>query len=217
MSTITHIFERIAERRGWIRSTTPVEEAEEWEKDPDFQTEQEEKNVWNDVMKQLHTPFAIATEIMDENMQHAGILLELLPRPNKKKDNSTSADVDVEADGDGIKIGELGFAEYTQEKMTKFYAARGETLRLWAQRKGITQEDFEAADASTTDGPKSFNAKDHRRDQQQLYLILYMEHLVSPFSFLIHLMLLTDSSCTLPGCPSPNWHCLPRRRFRTEG
>jgi hypothetical protein len=62
MSTITDIFERIAERRGWLRTSSAnsrYDRAESWEHSDDAAKE-EEKRTWNEVMKTLHEPFAVA-------------------------------------------------------------------------------------------------------------------------------------------------------------
>ena len=59
MSTITDIFERIAERRGWVDVAldSKHDKAESWE--PCGKEEKErEKETWNEVMKALHEPFA---------------------------------------------------------------------------------------------------------------------------------------------------------------
>ena len=62
MSTITDIFERIAERRGWLRPSSAnsrYDKVESWEHRDDAAKE-EEKRTWNEVMKTLHEPFAVA-------------------------------------------------------------------------------------------------------------------------------------------------------------
>jgi hypothetical protein len=188
MSTVTDIFERIAERRGWIEiseANSKHDDREAWEKDPDIKAKIEEKRIWNEVMKQLHEPFAIASEAMDEGLEHAGRLLEILPKPKKSKDKDAGAEeTDLEANvgnGGTIRPGDAGFADHLEKKMLGFYQRRGETLKAWAREKGLSEEQFDKAkfplpsDTATTPDESS-----HQKDQQQLYLILYMEHLVSP-------------------------------------
>ncbi len=61
MSTVTDIFERIAERRGWVKRSSAnsrYDKAESWEHRDDAAKE-EEKRTWNEVMKTLHEPFAV--------------------------------------------------------------------------------------------------------------------------------------------------------------
>jgi hypothetical protein len=61
ISTITDIFERIAERRGWVEcANIKHDKFEAWEH-ADHETKAEEIRTWNEIMKALHEPFAIAT------------------------------------------------------------------------------------------------------------------------------------------------------------
>jgi len=109
---------------------------------------------------------------MDEGIQHAGLLLELIPKPKKTKE------ADVEEKADGPKPGDKDFAKYLDKKIVDFYSRRGETLKAWARQKGITTEEFDAAKSPARGEDWTPDAAQHRRDQQQLYLILYLEHLL---------------------------------------
>lgn len=174
MSTISDIFERVAERRGWVKpqKQSARHQWESWE-----QTGEEERissqKTWNEVMKTLHEPFAKAVEAMDRGLEHAGLLLELLPKPKTKNED------DEEAKGAEPRPGSPEFSNYMEQKMLNFYNKRGETLRAWAREKGLTVEQFNAAmnDPLKSNQLSEVEAK-HRRDQQQLYLILFMEHLL---------------------------------------
>lgn len=184
MSTITDIFERVAERRGWLKDDG---ESSELSDDTEYQEsardKAETKRLWNEIMKQLHEPFAIATEAMDEGLLHAGLLLEILPKPKAKKGTKKNAgtadETDVEAKAGGINPGDAGYAAQLRSRMTDFYKGRGETLRTWAREKGLSVEQFDASNLNPDDLEEGSDAEAaHRRDQQQLYLILYMEHLL---------------------------------------
>ena len=182
MSSITEIFERIAERRGWIQTTekSDFDNEEAWEQDHDVQAKMKEKKLWNDIMKELHEPFAIASQAMDEGMQHAGLVLELI-KPSKAKKDAANI-IDVEAKGDVVKPGEEGFANYMNKKMEKFYSTRGRTLYAWAAEKRLSREQWDAGKSPGLEGRDiTVDEVQHTRDQQQLYLILYMEFLVSVF------------------------------------
>ena len=142
MSTVSDIFERIAERRGWVKPQRPNERdnSESWERC----TEAEkiaEKNTWNEVMKALHEPFSIAVAAMDEGLEHAGICLEILPKPKQKK-------VDEEQAKSDPKPGDLEFSNYMEQKMTSFYNERGKVLRAWAREKGLSEAQFDSASVS---------------------------------------------------------------------
>ncbi|OBT82678.1 hypothetical protein VE02_09333 [Pseudogymnoascus sp. 03VT05] len=173
MSTITDIFERIAERRGWVEPhENSFDRAESWEH-LDEASKSEEKKVWNEVMKALHEPFAVAVAAMDEGMEHAGLVLEILPKPKKKKEG------DVEENGTDPRPGDLEFTSFLNQKVVDFHSKRGETLKAWARQKGLSKDQFDNAKSAPGDSNNLTPDEDqHRRDQQQLYLMLYMEHLL---------------------------------------
>lgn len=189
MSTIADIFERIGERRGWLKpqNATERDRSEKWEKADDEERISSQKT-WNEVMKTLHEPFAVAVAAMDEGLQHAGLVLELLPKPKTNNGN------DEEAEGADPQPGNPKFAEYMDKKMLDFYSKRGETLRAWARQKGLSVEQFNAeVEAVPETGPILPGDAKHQRDQQQLYLILFMEHLLySTGKAIIHLVQFAD-------------------------
>jgi hypothetical protein len=147
MSTISDIFERIAERRGWVKPHNPGhrDQAESWEHCSEAK-KLEEKKVWNEVMKALHEPFSVAVAAMDEAIEHAGLVLEILPKPKKKKGS------DEEAKGTDPRPGETGFTAYMQQKMLDFYGKRGSVLRAWAKEKGLSVDQFDSVKSIPTEG-----------------------------------------------------------------
>jgi hypothetical protein len=63
MTTITDIFERIAERRGWVRiPNSKFAEAEAWEACSQ-EAKEIEKKTWNEIMKTLHEPFEVVRRL----------------------------------------------------------------------------------------------------------------------------------------------------------
>ncbi|KUJ22025.1 uncharacterized protein LY89DRAFT_391405 [Mollisia scopiformis] len=172
MGTITDIFERIAERRGWVSvPKSKPNEAEKWEECGEEAKEQE-KATWNTIMKTLHEPFEVVVQAMDEGLEHASLLLELTPRPKAKQGD------DVEANAENPKPGDDGFAKHLDQKMLDFYSKRGETLKAWARQKGLSEDQFNSVKSPGPGQEWTPDEAQHRRDQQQLYLILYLEHLL---------------------------------------
>lgn len=112
MSTLIDIFQRVAEKRSWATDdNTPAEVLAE---------KNEEKRVWNQVMKQLHGPFETLSEAIDQGLEHAGLLLEILPRPKaekKKQTGQSNGAADVEATGGLVKPGDPEFAKVLEEKV----------------------------------------------------------------------------------------------------
>ncbi|KAH8694352.1 hypothetical protein BGZ61DRAFT_493928 [Ilyonectria robusta] len=118
----------------------------------------QEKHVWNDMVKQMHTPFQILAEAIDRGLEHSGICLEILPKPkvSKKSESSRSDNSDVEARGDEVKPGDEGFASLVDKKLQQFYSQKGKIPRTWH----LTASDV------------------MQRNQAQLYVSLYMEQLM---------------------------------------
>lgn len=112
------------------------------------------------------------TAAMDEGLQHAGMALELIPKPKTKKGE------DVEAKGGDPTPGHPKFGEYLDKKMLDFYSGRGKTLKAWARQKGLDEAHFDSVKSPGENERWTEDESKHRRDQQQLYLILYLEHLL---------------------------------------
>ncbi len=100
-------------------------------------------------------------------------MLELLPKPKVKK-----SEEDVEAKGDNPKPGDIDFAKHLEQKVLDFYRHRGKTLRAWARQKGLSEQQFDSSKIPADGDNYTPDEAQHRRDQQQLYLILYLEHLL---------------------------------------
>jgi hypothetical protein len=157
MTTIMDIFQRVAERRGWNTSAA----------DPEVLAEKNlEKTVWNEVMKRMHEPFKVLSEVIDEGLQHAALQLEIIPRPKVAK--KAANDVDVEARGDTLQPGDVGFTKVLDEKLERFRAMKGVALRAWVTERALVR-------GETTGVPEE---ELRERDQAQLYVLLYMERLM---------------------------------------
>ncbi|KAI1426104.1 hypothetical protein F5Y12DRAFT_713554 [Xylaria sp. FL1777] len=172
IGTVIDIFQRLAEKRGWITdSETPLEILAE---------KNEDKRIWNEVMKQLHEPFENLSIAIDEGLQHAGMLLEVIPRPkapkkNESNPNGSTMGPDVEFRGDLIQPGDAGFAEALMCKIQHFRDIRGTILRAWAKEKGLLTENA-SLDSINNVSPQT-DAR-HQHDHGQLYVLLYIETLM---------------------------------------
>ncbi|KAK4178019.1 hypothetical protein QBC36DRAFT_299736 [Triangularia setosa] len=164
MTTIIDIFKRVSEHRGWNRHH---KEDDDDLSDKEIVAKDKEKRVWNEVMKQLHEPFEILSKAIDQGLEHAGICLELLPRPNKNKQ------LDVEAHGEQVQPGDPGLAKVLEEKVAAFYSKKGELLRTWVRERG-----FHFDDEAENEERDELSAEQRERDQSQLYIVLYMENLM---------------------------------------
>lgn len=124
IGTVIDIFQRLAEKRGWITtSETPLEVLAE---------KNEDKRVWNEVMKQLHEPFEKLSAAIDEGLQHAGMLLEIL---HPKAPNKTESGGDVESKGDLVQPGDSGFAEPSKAKSSHFVMFEERSFRCGPKKR----------------------------------------------------------------------------------
>ncbi|KAI9758725.1 MAG: hypothetical protein M4579_002900 [Chaenotheca gracillima] len=186
MGTVTDIFKRAA-------STLEQEQAEREEAlkanpqlDPEDDARrtarQQERDQWNHIMQSLHGPLDSITQAIDEGLDHVAIRLELAPKAKTKPDSkldgangvsTTDADADVEAKGNTVKPGNDKFAAYLQGKIDEFFAVRATSVQEWCKMKGLDEPPNDDGSSSVED------AAEHERNRRQLYLILYMEHLVN--------------------------------------
>ncbi|KAI2642921.1 hypothetical protein GGS21DRAFT_198709 [Xylaria nigripes] len=174
IGTVIDIFQRLAEKRGWITtSETPLDVLAE---------KIEDKRVWNEVMKQLHHPFEELSVAISEGLQHAGMLLEILPRPKSSKKGGNQADssttqLDVESKGNLIQPGDPGFAEALKAKIKSFSSSRGVILYAWAKETGLITTGS-SLDEMKKNNPLLQPNTIHSSDQEQLYVLLYIETLM---------------------------------------
>ena len=175
MSSAADIFQRIAERGGWMeRETASSPENEKG------------RNQWNEIMRTLHDPFQTVTEAMHDGLQHALYTLELAKPPRNQKVSKgvrghDAASKDVEADGGVMRPGEPGYATYLTKRIDLFYEQRKTTLAVWCQQRGIKVDanPFEnpsqtTLNISTEKGNRAEDPEQHAKNQRQLYLVLYV-------------------------------------------
>ena len=175
MGSVTDIFERVAERRGWTSK-----DGEEMESDRE--RKRTEKRQWNEIMQTLHTPFEIMTEALSDGLQHTMYTLELAKSPKKEKKKGTTKDSnpedkDIEAKGQIVEPGEAGYAAHLTKRIDEFYEQRKITLAMWCKQKGIDVDadvlNNSSQFASTIRLPEG-DLQTHQRNKRQLYLMLYV-------------------------------------------
>lgn len=135
-----------------------------------------ESDEWGEILKFSYEPFKILSEAMQEGLDHILYTLELVKRPEAGSKH------DVEMAGDTSKPGEDGFKAYLQKKINHFHNHREETLRLWCGQKGVHLPDTFFSDPSVPSPAHTADNGHHRRNQHQLYLILYVSTVGNPHS-----------------------------------
>ena len=129
---------------------------------------------WEDVMAMSHEHYKALNVAMQDGLTHVSHVLQLAKKPK-------GGQKDVEKDVKKTGPGEAGFAEYLEGEIHKFYIHREEVLKSWCERKGIappsTFWDDNHQEHSAKGQTLSTDAGRQRSNQQQLYLILYVEFL----------------------------------------
>lgn len=174
MSTLIDIFQRVAEKRDWLTdSGTPAEVKAE---------KREEKRLWNEVMRQLHDPFEVLSQIVDQGLEHAAIQLEILPRPRAARKDKANGNEDVEAKGDLSSPGDADFGRVLDDKINSLKDVKVKVLKCWARERGMMQDNGGQSNTIRSDCLDGDRDEKHRRDQSQLYLLLYIEKLIQETS-----------------------------------
>lgn len=198
MSSIADIFDRIAESRGWKSTTNDQPQ----EKDNIESTKINDIAQWNNIMKALHSPFEVMTEAMSEGLQHVLYTFELVKQPEKDKSyskaQSDNLSRDVEAEGDVAKPGDKEFAMSLTKKVNRFYDQRKLTLEIFCNQKGINVDQNIFGDSSNSVLQSAINSEDishDKKNQRQLYLILYVSIFCRPLSSILSRLRSTLFSC----------------------
>ena len=193
MSTVTDIFERIAEKTRQESVAENGQNEDHWEDEASSDDRPEEKSEWSQVMQTLRIPFKNVMKAMDEGMVHVSIVLELAPQEKKegtkiKKRALGSTNIgDIPQEPEDIeatavpKPGEPGFAAWMEGKAKEFSEGRAVTIKEWCLRG---REKEEAAGLKGRTKSKA----DRDRDLRRLWLILYVR--LSPVSKWIRALLM---------------------------
>lgn len=155
-------------------------------KPPQGHSHEEYEIVWQNSIGALIEPATSLIDAMADGLEHAGLQLELIPRPGTRNylnwipGVKRTAKTDLEAEGETIAPGNSQFSELLEQRLKDFSVARGEALTAWAESKGLSPAQVENlkmhGELDTDNDPAE---EGHvRRDRQQLYLLLYVQHMV---------------------------------------
>lgn len=133
--------------------------------------------VWNDMTEQIHASFQLLTEPIDQGLEHAGICLEILPKPKKSKNinhsRSNNVNIDVEGHGGQICPGDEQFGAIVHNKVLNIYTQRGNILRTWLSERLLVVDEMDPAHSQHFMGDDALP-----RNQPQLWVSLYLEQLI---------------------------------------
>lgn len=179
MAKLPDILKRIGDGGGWIPCDFESRSGDRT-KEPQGYSQEAYELVWQHSIGALIEPATSLIEAMNDGLEHAMLQLEIVPRPGSINFLSwmpgSKRTIERDVEGETIKPGDPGFSRILENKLNEFSTGRVESLTAWAESKGLSAAQLEAMkNLGETDVDE-----DHvRRDRQQLYLILYIQHMVS--------------------------------------
>jgi hypothetical protein len=189
LSSVSEVLQRFAISRGWRVSNIDTLSAEEQK------ARQQAVDEWAQNFKIVHEQFSEIIDVLKDGLDHVAYQLQLKPRP-KRTPNPDSGD--VEGAPDKTAPGEPGFAQYLDEKSTKFYSSKHLMLTDWARSRGFQfADDFfdhpQSSPVVMSDELKNASELRHQVNQRQVFLLLYMEFLLyATARSLLDLVIWTD-------------------------
>jgi len=161
MSTVMNLFQIMSDGRHWVDDA-----------DIDGVESQEiQHTIWISILRLLREAFDIVCKIVDDGLQHAGMVLEILPPPKATKAH------DIESNGRkaSIAIGEPGFAEDLNKIIQSFHDRRSKILRKWVSEHGPSANEKLDKPSNILQRLQTVAVK----DLAQLYMLLFLEKMVS--------------------------------------
>jgi len=132
--------------------------------------------VWRRSIDALIEPVNSMVEAIRNGIEHTIIQLELVTKPPKADDK---AKVDTEAEGGKVRPSDANFSKHLEEMLNEFSAGRIEALNAWANSKGLSPDQMEELQScASRDFGQDPDSARVPIDRQQLFLILYIQHMV---------------------------------------
>ncbi|EWZ86355.1 hypothetical protein BFJ63_vAg13883 [Fusarium oxysporum f. sp. narcissi] len=188
MSHLPDILKRVEENGGWVPFDTQVEQKQVSESnDPTDKAKsfQEYDRIWQNAVGCLVEPASDLVKAVNDGLEHAGLQMELIPRPGAKgfirrmlgtRGNKLA---DTESKGGGNEPGSPEFSKVLEEKLDNFSKDRVASLNAWVDNGHLP------ADLKTDPHRSNEGGADERlspeilhRDRQQLYLLLYIQQML---------------------------------------
>ncbi|OBT43669.1 hypothetical protein VE00_05184 [Pseudogymnoascus sp. WSF 3629] len=187
MANMPDILKRIGDGGGWIPCDFESRTKDGVDKTmpPQGHSQEAYEIVWQHSIDALVEPATSLIEAMNDGLEHAALQLEIVSRPGTKNflnwvpGAKRTRLIDREAEGGKIKPGDPNFSRLLEDKLTQFSTGRVESLTAWAESKGLSPAQLETMKNLGEFDVDEDPADGHvRRDRQQLYLILYIQHML---------------------------------------
>ncbi|CZR56399.1 uncharacterized protein PAC_06287 [Phialocephala subalpina] len=187
MANLPDILKRIGHDGGWVPSD--FESMAKFEDKTPHKSQEYGQDVYETVWKEcigaLIEPASSVIQAMQDGLEHAGLQLEIIPRPGTKNflnwmpGAKRTKETDREAEGQTLRPGDPNFAKLLEDKLFEFSQGRAEALNSWAESKGLSEAQLQHLQALPEFDTNEDSTEGHvRRDRQQLYLILYIQHML---------------------------------------
>ena len=199
IANLPDILQRIADCGGWTPDDfeSRIEASHDTKKAPQDHQDQYE-TVWKNSIDALIEPVTSLIEAMNENLEYAGLQLEIIPKKESKSRLywiswfQSAVQTDPEAKGGATEPGKLESTSILEYRLTEFLT-RLEALTSWADSKGLSATQLHNLQSfGEVDVDKDTGNSYMRRDSQQLYLILYIRHMVSEMHTTRHTNFITQ-------------------------
>ncbi|KAK6600501.1 hypothetical protein H4I96_07827 [Botrytis cinerea] len=146
------------------------------------QHRREYEKIWQSCMESFLEPAVMIIEAINQGLEHAALQLEIIPPPGKKGHlrwfshaTQSTMSADVESGGDEIKPGNPAFSKMLEQKLADFLARKSEYLDRPDER--TTRENADSGRVRWDREKAPFNHHTPR-NRKQLYLLLYMQHML---------------------------------------
>lgn len=189
MANVPDILGRIAEEGGWVRHEV-VPNSDDKDQNPESKRsygQEEYEIIWQNCVAALVGSATVTLEAIKDGLEHAALQLEIIPRPGTKyyfwlPGVKRTDKTDLEAEGEVIKPGNPQFSKLLRDNLAEFSTRRVEALTAWADCKGLSAAQVKKlqsmGDFDIDEDPVDGNVR-FLKDRRQLYLILYVQYMVS--------------------------------------
>lgn len=135
-----------------------------------------EDSEWDEVLQMSHDEAVKLKAVLSQGLTHISYQLKLVKQPK-----AATGDLEKSA-GRPPAPGDTGFTAVLEEEITKFAHHRENALKRWCDHKGVELPsnfwDDPTQHCSMKDLKNMTETVTQKHNQQQLYLILYIEYLV---------------------------------------
>lgn len=179
------ILKRIGSTGGWIPCDFESKDHTDKASPSQLHKQAMYEKIWHDSIGELVEPASALIEAMNDGLEHAGLQLEIIPRPGTKNyfdwmpGAQRTKQTDLEAERTTSKPGSQDFSRILKAQLIDFETRRLESLAAWANGKGSPASTPNLHNLGEFNGDEDLAAGNMPRDRQQLYLILYVQHMVS--------------------------------------